>query len=82
MTDAISSALAGLNRYEARIGKTAERLASAAFTDPQAGASAADIVDLSTEAVALIESQAGYESLLNVLKAEKELAQSTIALLG
>lgn len=82
MTDGVASALAGLGAIEARIGVTAERLAKAALADPEAGASTGDLVDLSTEAVSLLQSQAGYETLVNLIRAEEELAKSTLSLLA
>jgi flagellar basal body rod protein FlgC len=75
--DAVSSALAGLNSAEARLERTAERLARVASP-----AAPADEVSLSGEMINLILAKASYEVNLKSLETAGEMERSLIDLLG
>ena len=70
-----SAPLAGLQRAEASLNRTAARLATGSF-------SGADSVDLSVEMVALIEARLAHQANANVLRAEAETSRVLLDLLA
>ncbi len=71
----LATPLAGMQKVEASLNRTAARLATA--VDP-----AADAVDLSTEAVAMLSAKTAFQANANVLRTEVELSRNLIDMLG
>ena len=74
----LTSALEGMNRSEAQFNRAADRIAHL----PAAQHSQGDQVDLSAEAVALIQSKNSFEANTNVLKVADELDRTLLSLTG
>lgn len=77
--DIRQAGLDGLRRAEASLQKTAARVAqiSTALTgEPH------DYVDLSSEAVALIEARTAFQANIKSVETANELEQSTLDILG
>lgn len=75
----MQAGLEGVRRSEASVERIARRLAELPVTltgEPQ------DVVDLSTEAVALLVAQQSFEANLRAIDTGAELAQSTLDILG
>ncbi|MGI8991345.1 MAG: flagellar basal body rod C-terminal domain-containing protein [Bryobacteraceae bacterium] len=70
--------LGGLNQAQSSINGVANRVARA----PVAGGSNTDNVDLSAEAVALLQARNDFSANLNAIKAVDQLQKSAINLLG
>jgi flagellar hook protein FlgE len=66
-------------KSQASLNQTASRLARWTLSPTDAPT---DIVDLSAEAVALIEAQRAYETNINVAKTMDEMTSSTLSLIG
>ena len=74
----LTSALEGINRSEAQFNRAADRIAQL----PPAQPAQSDQVDLSAEAVALIQSKNSFEANTNVLKVADELDRTLMDLMG
>lgn len=77
--DIVQSSLEGLLRAEAAVGRAATRIAKTPLSltgEPN------DIVDLSAEAVALMEAKNAFSANIKAAEAGQELAESTLNLLG
>jgi len=73
-----AAGLEGLQRAEAKLEKTATRVANFAgsLESPQ------DVVDLSQEAVALMVAETGFKASLKSIETMAELQQASIDLMG
>jgi hypothetical protein len=67
--------LAGIQRAEASVNRTAAKLATAG--DPQG-----DAVDLSAAAVALLSARTSVQANVNVIRAQDAIGQTLVNLLG
>ena len=74
----LTSALEGISRSEAQFNRAADRIPHLPPAQPAQG----DQVDLSAEAVALIQSKNSFEANTNVLKVADELDRTLLNLLG
>lgn len=72
------SALEGITRSEAQFNKVADRIAHVPPAQPAQG----DQVDLSAEAVALLQSRNSLEANTRVLKVADELEHTSVELTG
>jgi hypothetical protein len=70
-----STPLAGLNAATASLNKVAENVASY-------GGNAGDSVDLSSNAVALLQAKNDFVANLKVAQTEDQLTKSTLSILG
>lgn len=71
----LSTPLAGMQKAEASLNRTAARLATAA--DPQS-----DALDLSQEAVAMLSARTAFQANAEVACTEMELSRNLVDLLG
>jgi len=71
----ISTALTGMERAEAKLERTAQRVARISFEE-------GDAVDLSAEAVALLEARNAYSANLKVAQAAEEMTRKLLDVLG
>ena len=77
MTQAISTALGGLQQSEDLLEQTASHMAQVPPFGP-----ARDRVWLSDDAVALLQASNGFESNLDTIKVADEMQKSTLSLIG
>lgn len=71
----LATPLAGMQKAEASLNRTAQRLATAASPE-------SDQVDLSQEAVNLLAARTAFQANANVVKTESELSRSVLDMLG
>ena len=71
----LAAPLAGMQKAEASLNRTAARIATAA--DPQS-----DAVDLSAEAVAMMTARTAFAANAQVARTELELTRNLVDLLG
>ena len=71
-----STPLAGLNRAEATLNKSAAKIASYGVD------SGGDTVDLSAEMIALLEAKNTYAANTKVVEAQNQMAKNLVSLLG
>lgn len=71
-----STPLAGMSAAEQSLNKAASQIANAG------GSAAGDSVDLSAEAVALLEAKSNFRANANVVHAEDQVYQSLLKAIG
>lgn len=76
----VQSGLEGLQRAQAAAEKTAARVAQLPLS--AGGGPPEDVVDLSVEAVALMEAKNGFSASLKMVETGDEMQRSTLDLLG
>jgi len=74
----LTNALQGMARSEAQFNKAADRIAHLAPAQPKQG----DQVDLSTEAVALLQSKNSFEANTKVFKVADQMNQTLLDMTG
>ena len=77
--DIVQSSLEGMLRAEAAVGRSASRIAKMPISltgEPS------DVVDLSAEAVAMMEAKNAFSASVKAAQTGQELEQSTLDLLG
>jgi Flagellar basal body rod FlgEFG protein C-terminal len=78
MTIGITSSLQGMQKAEAQFNQVAQNIARG----PSSSAPQGDTVDLSTQAVALIEAKNSVEANTKALKASDEMTQTLLKAVG
>jgi flagellar basal body rod protein FlgC len=78
MTIAQTSSLQGLQRAETQLNQVATNIAQQPFTPGPQG----DLVDLSSQAVALIQSKNSFEANVQALKVEDSTQQFLLNVIG
>jgi len=76
MTIGQTQSVQGLQRSEAQFDQTAANIARAPFSPP------GDQVDLSTQAVALIQSKNSFEANIKALKVDDQMTQTLLNIVG
>lgn len=79
MTIGQTQALQGLQRSEAQFNRAAANIAQAPFSS---SAPPGDRVDLSTQAVALIDSRNSFDANIKVLKVDDQMQQTLLNVIG
>ena len=78
MTIGQTQALQGLQRSEAQFNQAATNIAQQPFAPPPQG----DLVDLSTQAVAVLQSKNSFEANIQALKVDDQMTQSLLNVIG
>jgi hypothetical protein len=78
MTIGQTQSLQGLQRAETQINQIATNIAQQPFTPGPQG----DLVDLSSQAVALLQSKNSFEANIQALKVEDNTQQSLLNVIG
>jgi flagellar hook protein FlgE len=78
MTIAQTSALQGLQRSETQLNQVATNIAQQPFAPGSQG----DLVDLSSQAIALIQSKNSFEANIQALKVDDQMQQTLLNVVG
>jgi len=78
----MTQALQGLARSEAQFNGAAQKIAQWPVSQPQPGTGQGDQVDLSAEAVALIQSRNSFDANTKVIKAADDMDRSLLNAIG
>jgi len=80
MTIGQTTALQGLQKSEAQFNQVAAKIAQSPFSSsaPPQG----DLVDLSTQAIALLQSKNSFEANIQVLKVDNQMSQTLLNVVG
>jgi len=78
MTIGQTTALQGLQTSEAQFNQAASKIAQSPFSSSAQG----DIADLSTQAIALLQSKNSFEANIQVLKVDNQISQTLLNVVG
>ncbi len=78
----MTQALQGLSSSEQQFDRAAQKIAQFPVSTPQSGTGPVDQVDLSAQAVALIQSRNSFEANTKVIKVADEMQQTLLNAVG
>jgi len=78
MTIGQTQAVQGLQKSEAQFNQAASKIAQSPFSS----SAPADVADLSTQAIALLQSKNSFEANIQVLKVDNQMSQTLLNVVG